>query len=686
MRKNIYKVGIVALFGMFSFTGIAQNSYVKKANQQIESMAYAEAIKTYEKMLSKGVKGGDEILANLAKAYYENGLYLEANHWYGKVYGGVKTPAEIDDVDAFYRYIQTIRTTGDYVLANAKMDLLVEKAPQDGRIKKYLSDPNYLEEVNTNRDGYRVKLLNSVNTGGSEYGSALYKGNIVYASSSNKKGKHKQVHGWTNDPYTKLYSAPVRIDGYVGDVKPFAKRLEGDFNEANAIFTADSRAMFFSSNNREGKKVRYSDGTMLVNLYRAYNLGGDKWGDVEKLSINVDNASTASPALSPDQDWLYFASDRPGGFGQSDLYRVRLFRDGTMGTPENLGNKINTEGRESFPFVSSDNVLYFASDGHPGLGGLDLYGVQIYDDGTFGEVVNLGNSINSPYDDFAMYLDTEAKFGFITSNRPNGNGKDDLYYVRMKLGTELNIAQEIRGKVTDKGTKRPILDAFVFLYDSKHRMLEEVEVDKRGDYAFKDVKVNRDYYVAVKANGYKSEEVSVEDVTRNDLIEVNFELERSRGLAPTNNYSNYDDSNYNNYNNYTEGGKSNTRSPRVGDDLGKLTDLAPIYFNNDSSVIRSDAQLELSKVASIMMTNPSLKLEVRSYTSSVGPDDYNLRLSERRADQTVDWLVRQGVNRLRLKGVGYGERGILNKCKNNVPCSEREHQVNRRSEFIITDL
>ncbi|MGL4584135.1 MAG: OmpA family protein [Flavobacterium sp.] len=677
MKKNIYKIGIIALLGMFSSAGFAQSSYEKKANTQIENMAYADAIKTYEKMLSKGQKG-TEVLFNLAKAYYENGLYLEANHWYSKLYENIKTPNEISDVDAYFRYVQTIRTTGDYVLANAKMDLLAEKAPEDGRIKKYLSDPNYLEEVNTNRDGYRIKLLNSVNTGGSEYGSALYKGNIVYASSSNKKGKHKKIHSWTNDPFTKLYSAPVRIDGYVGDVKPFAKKLEGNFNEANAIFTADSRAMIFSSNNRGDNKVRYSDGTLLVNLYRAYNLGGDKWGDVEKLSINVENASTASPALTPDQDWMYFASDRPGGYGQSDLYRVRLFRDGTMGTPENLGNKVNTEGRESYPFVSSDNVLYFASDGHPGLGGLDLYGVQIYDDGSFGEVVNLGNSINSPYDDFAMYLDPEAKFGFITSNRPNGTGKDDLYYVRMKMGTELNVAQEIRGKVIDKGTKRPILDSFIFLYDSKHRMIEEVEADKRGEYVFKDVKVNRDYYVAVKANGYKSEEVSVEDIDRNDVRIVDFELDRTRGGLP--NYTEYPT--VDRKDGYRTSTDENPREVNLGDYIG----LAPIYFNNDSSVIRSDAQLELSKVASVMMTNPGLKLEVRSYTSSVGPDEYNLRLSERRADQTVDWLVRQGVNRLRLKGVGYGEKGIKNGCVNNVPCSERDHQVNRRSEFIITNL
>ncbi|MCC9041277.1 OmpA family protein [Myroides sp. M-43] len=685
MRKNIYKIGIMTLFGMFSTIGIAQNSYIKKANSQIEKMAYADAIKTYEKLLSKGDKG-TEVLANLAKAYYENGLYLEANHWYGKLYSGISTPNEIDDVDAFYKYVQTIRTTGDYILANAKMDLLVEKAPEDGRVKKYLSDPNYLEEVNTNRDGYRVKLLNSVNTAGSEYGSALYKGEIVYASSANKKGKHKGIHNWTNDPYTKLYSAPVRIDGHIGDVKPFAKKLDGNFNEANAIFSADSRSMYFSSNNREDKNVRYSDGTLLVSLYRAYNLGNGLWGDVEKLSINVDNANTASPALSPDQDWLYFSSDKPGGFGQSDLYRVRLYRDGTMGTPESLGGKINTEGRESFPFVSSDNVLYFASDGHPGLGGLDLFGVQIYDDGSFGEVVNLGNSINSSYDDFAMYLDPEAKFGFITSNRPNGNGKDDLYYVRMKMGTELNIAQEIRGRVTDKSTKRPILDSFIFLYDSKHRMIEEVEADKRGEYVFKDVKVNRDYYVAVKANGYKSEEVSVEDIDKNDVIVVDFELERTRKDLPK-----YEDYDYGDRNDYGEADNDhgdtyeNRKRPREVN-LGNHIGLAPIYFNNDSSIIRSDAQLELSKVASVMMTNPELRLEVRSYTSSVGPDDYNLRLSERRANMTVDWLVRQGVNRLRLKGVGFGEKGIKNGCVNNIPCSERQHQENRRSEFIITNL
>lgn len=671
--KNIYKIGFITSLGLYSLTGFAQNTYVKKANQQIEKMAYAEAIGTYEKAISRG-KQADDILLNLAKAYYENGMYLEANHWYDKLFSKVISPEQITDIEAFYRYIQTIRTTGDYILANQKMDILAEKAPNDSRVKKYLSNPNYLEEVNTNRDGYRVKQLNSVNTPGSEYGSALYKGEIVYASSA-KKGKQKGIHSWTNDPYTKLYSAPVRIDGYVGKAKPFAKKLEGNYNEANAIFSADSRAMYFSSNNRADKSVRYTDGTLLVNLYRAYSFGQGKWGDVEKLSINVDHANTASPALTPDQDWIYFSSDRPGGYGQSDLYRVRLFRDGTLGTPENLGDKINTEGRESFPFVSSDNVLYFASDGHPGLGGLDLYGVQIYDDGSFGEVVNLGNSINSPYDDFAMYLDPEAKFGFITSNRPNGQGKDDLYYVRMKLGTELNIAQEITGKVTDRNTSQPILDAFVFLYDKKHRLIQEIEVDKRGEYAFKDVKVNRDYYVSVKANGYKSEEISVEDVTISDAIVVDFKLSKT-GV----------------YNTVDKGNSFSLTQPVVtkdiqtGEDLGKRLALAPIYFDHDSAVIRTDAQFELSKVAMMMKNNPTIKLEVRSHTDSTGPDTYNMRLSERRAQTTVDWLIYQGINPSRLKSKGYGETNIVNHCKNNVPCLEKEHQQNRRSEFIVIEF
>ncbi|MEC4054509.1 OmpA family protein [Myroides odoratimimus] len=668
--KKIYKTGFIMCLSLFSLTNFAQNSYVKKANKQIQKMAYAEAITTYEKAIAKG-KQADDILFNLAKAYYENGMYLQANHWYKKLFENVSQASDIKDIEAYYRYIQTIRTTGDYFLANSKMELFAEKAPGDSRVKKYLSNPNYLEQVNTNRDGYRVKQLNSVNTPGSEYGSALYKGEIVYASSA-KKGKQKGIHSWTNDPYTKLYSASVRIDGYIGKAKPFARKLEGNYNEANAIFSADSRTMYFSSNNRADKNVRYSDKALLVNLYRAYSFGSGKWGDVEKLSINVEHANTASPALSPDQDWIYFSSDRPGGYGQSDLYRAKVFRDGSIGTPENLGDKINTEARESFPFVSSDNVLYFASDGHPGLGGLDLYGVQIYQDGSFGEVVNLGNSINSPYDDFAMYLDPEAKFGFITSNRPNGSGKDDLYYVRMKLGTELNISQDITGKIIDQKTKQPILDAFVFLYDSKHRMIEQIEVDKRGEYVFKDVKINRDYYVSVKATGYVSEEKSVEDVTLTDVKVVNFQLLKDTTL---------DIDHYNN-----SGEAQSYKEIQKGEDLGKRLALAPIYFDHDSAVIRTDAQFELAKVVMMMKNNPTMKIQVRSHTDSKGSDAYNMGLSERRAQTTVDWLIYQGINPSRLSAKGYGETNIINHCQNNVPCLEKEHQQNRRSEFIIMEL
>ncbi|MDM1457264.1 OmpA family protein [Myroides odoratimimus] len=668
--KKIYKTGFIMCLSLFSLTNFAQNSYVKKANKQIQKMAYAEAITTYEKAIAKG-KQADDILFNLAKAYYENGMYLQANHWYKKLFENVSQASDIKDIEAYYRYIQTIRTTGDYFLANSKMELFAEKAPRDSRVKKYLSNPNYLEQVNTNRDGYRVKQLNSVNTPGSEYGSALYKGEIVYASSA-KKGKQKGIHSWTNDPYTKLYSASVRIDGYIGKAKPFARKLEGNYNEANAIFSADSRTMYFSSNNRADKNVRYSDKALLVNLYRAYSFGPGKWGDVEKLSINVEHANTASPALSPDQDWIYFSSDRPGGYGQSDLYRAKVFRDGSIGTPENLGDKINTEARESFPFVSSDNVLYFASDGHPGLGGLDLYGVQIYQDGSFGEVVNLGNSINSPYDDFAMYLDPEAKFGFITSNRPNGSGKDDLYYVRMKLGTELNISQDITGKIIDQKTKQPILDAFVFLYDSKHRMIEQIEVDKRGEYVFKDVKINRDYYVSVKATGYVSEEKSVEDVTLTDVKVVNFQLLKDIAL---------DIDHYNN-----SGEAQSYKEIQKGEDLGKRLALAPIYFDHDSAIIRIDAQFELAKVVMMMKNNPTMKIQVRSHTDSKGSDAYNMGLSERRAQTTVDWLIYQGINPSRLSAKGYGETNIINHCQNNVPCLEKEHQQNRRSEFIIMEL
>ncbi|MFD0699101.1 carboxypeptidase-like regulatory domain-containing protein [Myroides pelagicus] len=392
----------------------------------------------------------------------------------------------------------------------------------------------------------------------------------------------------------------MRIDGYIVGVKPFAKKLDGNYNESNAVFSADQRTMYFSSSTRGDKNTRYSDGTLLVSLYRAYSFGEGKWGDVEKLSINIPHANSSQPALIPDQDYLYFSSDRPGGLGQSDLYRVKLYRDGTFGTPENLGDKINTEGRESFPFVSSDNVLYFASDGLPGLGGLDLYGVQIYEDGSFGEVVNLGNSINSPFDDFAMYLEPEANFGFITSNRPNGEGKDDLYFVRMKLGTDLNVTQEIRGKVVDQRNDQAIWDAYVFLYDEKHRLIDQVEVDKRGEYKFSDIKVNRGYYVAAKSPGYNSAETSIENVTKNVDVVVDFALSRSKELQIPGYQLNNGQGNV-----YGEG---DSVVVREGDDLTELLKLQPIYFDLDKFNIRIDAQIELSKVASLMLMYPNLQL------------------------------------------------------------------------------
>lgn len=206
-------------------------------------------------------------------------------------------------------------------------------------------------------------------------------------------------------------------------------------------------------------------------------------------------------------------------------------------------------------------------------------------------------------------------------------------------------------------------------------MIQEIEVDKRGEYAFKDVKVNRDYYVSVKANGYKSEEISVEDVTISDAIVVDFKLSKT-GV----------------YNTVDKGNSFSLTQPVVtkdiqtGEDLGKRLALAPIYFDHDSAVIRTDAQFELSKVAMMMKNNPTIKLEVRSHTDSTGPDTYNMRLSERRAQTTVDWLIYQGINPSRLKSKGYGETNIVNHCKNNVPCLEKEHQQNRRSEFIVIEF
>ena len=344
----------------------------------------------------------------------------------------------------------------------------------------------------------------------------------------------------------------------------------------------------------------------------------------------------------------------PGTHGQSDLWKVKINDDGSFGTPENLGTTINTEGKETFPMLTNENELYFASDGHPGLGGLDIFMSRLNADGTFDKPLNIGTPANSPQDDFAYLIDTKTRKGFLSSNRDGGKGFDDIY--KFLETRKLICEQLLSGIVTDLETGEILPNTKVTLFDDKFNKIKEVMSDDKGFYSFDMVECGKAYYVRAEKEIYETKEQKINIAKETGKTELPIQLEKK------------------------------VKPVAVGDDLAKAFGIKIIYFDLDKWNIRQDAALELEKILDVMKQYPTMKIDVRSHTDSRQTFKYNEKLSDRRAKSTIEWLVKNGIDTSRLNGKGYGETQLVNKCANGVKCSEEEHQANRRSEFIIIAL
>ena len=365
----------------------------------------------------------------------------------------------------------------------------------------------------------------------------------------------------------------------------------------------------------------------------------------------------AHPALSPDEKTLYFASDMPGGKGYSDLYKVEITEEG-FGSPVSLGDAINTKERETFPFVSADNKLYFASDGHVGLGGLDVFVTEIDDESGLGSVYNLGKPINSSVDDFTFIIDVETEYGYFASNRNGGEGDDDIYRFKRLEQLDTSCSQVLEGFIRDDQSKEAISEAKVMLLDENNAVIAEVMSKTDGSFTF-ELACGLPYSVRSSKDQYSTVEKSFGSTYENKAI-----LDRTLFLKK---------------------GKDLTVSPiAVGSDLAKVLNLNPIHFDLDRFNIRPDAAIELQKIIAVLREYPAMQIDVRSHTDSRGRDSYNKILSDRRAQSTIDYIISEGgIDRARIGGKGYGETELVNKCANGVKCADYVHEENRRSEFIV---
>ncbi|UFH37705.1 OmpA family protein [Flavobacterium flavipigmentatum] len=643
IKKLIYSIFLSFLF----FNTNAQEAVLSRADRDYNKYAYIDAIAIYEKLAEAGYRE-EKIFQRLGNAYYFNAELTKALKWYDELF----LLNNQQDPEYYYRYAQTLKSVGDYSEADKMLDIFNEKIKTDSRGVLFENNKNYLEQIKLNSGRFEIADA-GINSTESDYGSTMLDGKLVFASARDTARLSKNTFRWTNRSFTNLYTAVVKSDGSLESPIQLDKKINSKFNESTPVFTKDGNTMYFTRNNfLAGKRGKDDKKVTLLKLYKA-ELVKDKWINVVELPFNSDQYSIAHPALSVDEKKLFFASDMPGGQGQSDLYSVTINNGGTFGKPENLGPVINTEGRETFPFISGDNELYFASDGRPGLGGLDIFVAKIKDDAGFGVVQNIGEPVNTKFDDFSFIIDPASRKGFFSSNKSGGIGSDDIY--KFTETRRLDCNKKLSGVVVDSQTNLTLSDAKVILLDSNFQQILEVVTDKEGRYTF-EVTCNKNYYIRVLKQDFETHESEIKIGSSKEKYELDVKLEKQ------------------------------IKKIEVGTDLAKTLDIPLIYFDLNQSFITPEAKFELEKVLAVMTQYPKMKIDVRSHTDSRENKNYNLILSNKRAKATIEWFVKRGISNQRISGRGYGESQLVNQCSDNVKCSEEEHKINRRSEFIVLSI
>ncbi|NCT18680.1 MAG: OmpA family protein [Flavobacteriia bacterium] len=643
MMKIVYKISLIFLMVFCANITFAQKTQLMKAEKAYEQYAYIDAQEIYLKVVADGYRSA-EIFKKLGNTYYFNADYKNASTWYQELIKDF--PSETEPV-YYFRAAQSLKSEGNYKRSDELMDQFAAVGGLTQVIQNYKDNQDYLSNIQSKSDKYVVEKA-EINTSNSDFGPAFYLNNLVFASAMDTVVDGKpRLHEWNNQPFLNLYMAEMSEEGKLFNVEKLGGDITTKFHESSPVFTKDGRTVYFTRNNFiDGKKGKDKDKNIRLKVYKAIKLGENVWTNVEELPFNNASYSVAHPALSSDEKRLYFSSDMPGTIGQSDLWYVDILGDNSYGKPVNLGLGINTEARENFPFISSNNVLYFSTDGRAGLGGLDIYFTQLNEQGLPTEIKTLGAPINSGKDDFAFIINEEKNLGFLSSNRNGASGSvgDDIY--RVNRICEITIS----GIVTDENTGALLPGSFVVVLDQDNNPVNSMTVNRDAKYSF-NLDCDKQYTIRATKDLYEPTEKIVSTPKESSSINLPLELKPSDPCPPN--------------------------------DLGCRLSLQPIYFDFDRYNIRPDAAIELAKILAALREYPELIIHIESHTDSRGSDSYNELLSERRAQSTLEWLISKGITRNRLTAKGYGEGRLINECSNGVECTEEAHQLNRRSMFII---
>lgn len=614
-----------------SWTVHAQKSGLKKANKLFAQKSYVEAAKLYQSL-----DKSPEVLQNLADSYYFNSQMRQARSPYAALFTSYKDSIK---PEVYFRYAQVLQGLKDYENADKIM----------GEYLGYVVDTEKFS-ANLNRlvpYTYETQQMNQSSRTG-DFGIAYYGDKVVFSSFRNNKNA---TYSWNNQPYLDLYQAEVSTDNKLVNIQPFSEEINTKKHESNATFTSDGKTMYFSRTNE--KRVLIGDELVAtVKLYKA-ELDDNVWSHVTELPFSSDLYSTQHPVLNKDNTRLYFSSDMPGTIGSFDIFYVDIIENNEgyvesgYSEPVNLGSSVNTIHREQFPFVGDEGTIYFSSNGHQGLGGLDIFVSKVYD-GFYTKPINLGETINSEMDDFGFIVNEEDNTGYMSSNR---TGYDNIYAFTRK---EHQRQFTVQGNVRDKNSKELLPGTTITLFDENDVLVGQMVVGEDAEYVF-NTEPNKVYSI----EGYRDFYIPTTEIfATNDDGDITFNIELI--------IESYDDA----------------EDIVVTKDDGYIyIELENIYFDYGKWDIKPEAARTLDVLVDLLNKYPRMEIQLGAHTDNRSSDLYNLHLSHQRAAATLEYLVENNIDRKRLRSKGYGERVPLVDCRDN--CSEEQHSINRRCEFLI---
>ena len=656
------KYSILFLLGIFFTSCHTDKLSNKKALKHFDKGEYDLTIKELLPLAQKGFQL-DQTNFLLGESFRLSNRITQSLPYYQQA----QAKGYVDKMLPYYMAMSA-KSIGNYELTKSYLSEFVKSNPSRlYQIKSEIELENLgqIPELLKKQSPVTLQAL-AGNTAKTEFDAKKIGDELIFTSSSKP-----EIYKNNGLPFLGIVKAPLKNPGEIGNQSIFSSALfKENANDGTPAFTKDGGTVVFARGNTGKSKDPSPD----VDLYMSKKTG-NTWSEPERLSISDSIAWDGSPSFSADERTLYFSSNRRGGKGGVDLYRVPIDNSGRFGRPINLGSTINTPGDELFPYVSANGKLYFSSDGHPSIGGLDLFVASRNENEIL--VEHLGVPINSIGDDFAISF-SDSTQGYISSNRPGGKGDDDIYFAK-STGSEDRwwttapppVIDTLNKKIVNYFVQVKVVDPSGNPIDSvkinvrkNGQTLSNEKTNKKGfieliDLAENDelvFKCDKEDFITVRSSFSMEGKTIPESLLKKEMTDTTFQVIITMDR------------------------------PEIGKEISKLYEINSIYYDLDKADIRTDAAEELDKIVQFLTDNTQMNLELGAHTDARASTGYNLKLSQRRAESAVNYIIRRGIAKDRIKPKGYGEGQLINECSDGVECPEEMHQQNRRTEFKIIKI